>query len=64
MKALNDLIKTFVWYRSYNKIMRSNNKVKAVLSVNPSFNMEFINDRIYHKQFLMDNIMTEMKIDT
>ena len=61
---MNDLIKTFVWYRIYNKIMRSNNKVKAVLSVNPSFNMEFINDRIYHKQFLMDNIMTEMKIDT
>ena len=44
--------------------MRSNTKVKAVLSVNPSFNMEFINDRIYHKPCLMDNIMTEMKIDT
>ena len=44
--------------------MRNNTKVQAILSINPSFNMDFVNERIYNKPFFMDNIMTEMKIDS
>ena len=44
--------------------MRNNTKVQAILSINPSFNMDFVNERIYNKPFYMDNIMTEMKIDS
>ena len=44
--------------------MRNNIKVQAMLSVNPSFNMDFINEGIFNKPIFLQNIMTEMKIDS
>lgn len=43
-----------------------NNKIKAVakLSVNPSFNFDFIDEKIYNKSSVIDNIIAEINNET
>lgn len=42
--------------------MRVNNlRSQALLSVNPSFNMNFIDEQVFTRSYMVENLLTEIK---
>lgn len=44
--------------------MKNNTKVQALLSVNPSFNFDFISDHVYSHCLNREYVLTEPKTET